>query len=107
MEQLTMAETVAAVVVTYNRKQLLLECIDALLSQTRSLDKIILIDNACTDGTPEILREKGYLDNAYIDYMRLPENIGGAGGFHEGIKRGYEVGYDWLWLMDDDTIAQF
>lgn len=100
-----MNETVAAVVVTYNRKQLLTECLDALLAQSRPVDKILLIDNASTDGTPELLREYGYLDNPVIDYVRLPENTGGAGGFYEGVKRGYEAGYDWVWLMDDDTIA--
>ncbi|MBE7561651.1 glycosyltransferase family 2 protein [Acidithiobacillus sp. HP-6] len=98
-----MNETVAAVVVTYNRKQLLTECLDALLAQTRPVDKIILIDNASTDGTPELLKEYGYLDNPVIDYVRLPENTGGAGGFYEGVKRGYEAGYDWMWLMDDDA----
>jgi len=96
-------EKIAAVVVTYNRKHLLKECLDALLSQTRPLDSIIVIDNASTDGTPEFLRENGYLDNSKIDYVRLPENTGGAGGFYEGVKRGYEKGYDWLWLMDDDA----
>jgi GT2 family glycosyltransferase len=96
-------EKIAAVVVTYNRKQLLKECLDALLSQTRPLDSIILIDNASTDGTPEFLKESGYLDNSKIDYVRLPENTGGAGGFYEGVKRGHEKGYDWLWLMDDDS----
>jgi len=96
-------EKIAAVVVTYNRKELLKECLDALLNQTYPLDSIILIDNASTDGTPEFLKEKGYLDNPKIDYVRLPENTGGAGGFHEGVKRGYKKGYDWLWLMDDDV----
>jgi len=96
-------EKIAAVVVTYNRKGLLKECLDALLNQTHPLDSIILIDNASTDGTPEFLKEKGYLDNPKIDYVRLSENTGGAGGFHEGVKRGYEKGYDWLWLMDDDV----
>jgi len=94
---------IATVVVTYNRKELLKECLDALLNQTYPLDSIILIDNASTDGTPEFLKEQGYLNNPKIDYVRLPENTGGAGGFHEGVKRGYEKGYDWLWLMDDDA----
>lgn len=95
-------QTVAAVVVTYNRKKLLDECLQALLRQTRPVDGIIIIDNASTDSTPEFLAEKGYLSNPIIDYVRLPENTGGAGGFHEGVKRGYEKGFDWLWLMDDD-----
>lgn len=99
-------QTVAAVVVTYNRKKLLDECLQALLRQTRSLDRIIVIDNASTDGTPEFLAQKGYFSNPIIDYVRLPENTGGAGGFHEGIKHGYKGGFSFLWLMDDDTIAQ-
>jgi len=106
MEEKNQKEKIAAVVVTYNRKDLLKECLDALFNQTRPLDSIILIDNASTDGTLEFLKEKGYLDNSKLDYVRLPENTGGAGGFHEGVKRGYEKGYDWLWLMDDDTISE-
>ncbi len=102
MEEENKKEKIAAVVVTYNRKKLLKECLDALLAQTYPVDSIILIDNASTDGTPEFLKEQGYLKNPKIDYVRLPENTGGAGGFHEGVKRGYEKGYDWLWLMDDD-----
>jgi len=99
-------EKIAAVVVTYNRKGLLKECLDALLNQTYPLDSIIIIDNASTDGTPEFLKENGYLDNPKIDYVRLPENTGGAGGFYEGVKRGYKEGFDWLWLMDDDVKPQ-
>ncbi|MEJ5330085.1 MAG: glycosyltransferase family 2 protein [Desulfobaccales bacterium] len=96
---------IAAVVVTYNRKELLRECLDALLAQTMPLDSIILIDNASTDGTPDYLEGLGYLSNPIIDYIRLPENTGGAGGFHYGVKIGYEKGFDWIWLMDDDVIV--
>ena len=105
---------VCAVVVTYNRKDLLLECLEALRRQTGPLDAIYIIDNASTDGTPEILRSKGYRDCAVIEnpidgseimirYVRLPVNTGGAGGFHEGVKRAFHDGYDWIWLMDDDA----
>ena len=94
---------VAAVVVTYNRKQLLCECLDALLAQSFPLAAIVVIDNAGTDGTGALLKEKGYLDNELCKYIRMSVNTGGAGGFHEGVKRAYEEGYDWLWLMDDDV----
>lgn len=99
-----MNEQACAVVVTYNRKELLAECLNALLNQTQPLDEIILVDNASTDGTTEFLQKKGYLNNSKVTYKRLLENTGGAGGFHEGMKMGYEKGYDWLWLMDDDSI---
>jgi GT2 family glycosyltransferase len=123
-------ETICAVVVTYNRKNLLLECLDGIRKQTRPVDAIYIIDNASTDGTPEILRGNGYIPelpplnrlepyeiehqvNNLVDgnsikifYVRMHENTGGAGGFYEGVKRGYEKGYDWLWLMDDDVIPE-
>ena len=99
-----MSERVCAVVVTYNRQALLRECLDALLAQTRPVDKILIIDNASTDGTSMRLNETGYLRNDRIEYVLLEKNVGGAGGFHEGFKRSFEQGYDWLWVMDDDGI---
>lgn len=99
-----MRKKIVAIVVTYNRKQLLEKCLDAILSQTMPVDKILLIDNASTDGTTEFLTALGALANPLIEYVRLPRNTGAAGGFHEGLKRGYESEYDWFWLMDDDGI---
>lgn len=96
--------TVAAVVVTYNRKYLLRENLQALQAQTRKPDKIIVVDNASTDGTDSMINVE--FSNADVDYLRLPQNVGGAGGFHEGIKYAYERGYEWIWLMDDDTIPE-
>lgn len=101
-----MPVTIAAVLVTYNRQHLLAKCLDALLKQTHPPDRIILVDNASTDGTAEWLQAQGYTDHPRIDYLRLPENRGGAGGFHAGVQRGFNQGYDWLWLMDDDACPQ-
>jgi rhamnopyranosyl-N-acetylglucosaminyl-diphospho-decaprenol beta-1,3/1,4-galactofuranosyltransferase len=94
-------EKIAAVVVTYNRKELLQECLNSLLKQTKLPDSIIIMDNNSTDGTEEMLK-KEYLKNPIFDYVNLKENLGGAGGFHYGIKRAYEKGFDWFWCMDDD-----
>lgn len=97
------ASRVAAVVVTYNRKDLLKDCLLALLTQTYPLEQIFVIDNASTDGTQDSLGEAGILSNAKIKYCRLAQNTGGAGGFSEGLKQAHEVGYDWYWIMDDDA----
>lgn len=94
--------TVAAIVVTFNRKELLIRCLESLLQQTRPVETIFVIDNASTDGTSERLEAEGYCHHGQIAYIRLSENTGGAGGFYEGMKRAYAAGYDWLWLMDDD-----
>ena len=98
-----MADRIAAVVVTYNRKVLLGECLDGLLRQTRPLDAIFILDNASTDGTEDFLKNHGYLRQERIQYIRLRSNTGGAGGFHAGLRCAFEAGYDWFWLMDDDV----
>ncbi len=97
-----MEKTCAAVVVTFNRKELLLKNINKLINQTKNLDSIIIIDNASTDGTFEYLNENNLLENGLINYIKLSENIGGAGGFYEGVKLAAKLEYNWLWLMDDD-----
>ena len=97
-------KTIVAVVVTYNRKELLMENINAILSQDLLVDNIVLIDNNSTDGTRELLMEKGILFNKRIIYKRLEHNLGGAGGFYEGIKESMKLKPDWVWIMDDDTI---
>ncbi len=94
---------VAAVIVTFNRKEMLLETLSGVLSQTSPVEKIFLVNNASSDGTEALLKEQGYLDNPTIEYVQLEKNTGGAGGFHEGIKRAYEAGYNWFWTMDDDV----
>ena len=71
----------AAVVVTYNRKQLLVECLRALLRQTVCIDRIFIINNASTDGTNEYLEEQGLLSYASINLENMNQNEGGAGGF--------------------------
>ena len=95
---------IIAVVVTYNRKKLLEECLNAILNQTYEVDKIVLIDNNSTDNTFEYLNEKGLIKNKKIYYKKLEKNIGGAGGFYEGFKMSQKFSPNWLWIMDDDTI---
>ena len=93
---------VAAVVVTYNRIELLKECIKALQQQTYPCD-ILIVDNASTDGTEEYINkiEKDY-DN--LHYKNTGANIGGAGGFNFGMRWAVEAGYEYVWVMDDDCL---
>jgi len=93
---------VAAVVVTYNRRALLQECLGALAAQARPVDHVLVVDNASTDGTPELVRR----EHPEVELLALPVNQGGAGGFHEGMKLAHARGFDWIWLMDDDTIPR-
>ncbi len=117
-------EAVWAIVVTYNRVTLLQECLRALQQQSYSPGAIVVVDNASTEDVPAVIRQLGYTvreqiaygearrcifapvgggSRILIHYLRLPVNLGGAGGFHYGIRLAMEQGAHWMWLMDDDA----
>lgn len=96
----------ASVIVTYNRKALLLDAIDSVLNQDSKPKKVILIDNNSNDGTQELISDSGLLDNKVFRYVRLPENIGGSGGFNIGVKLALEYDVDWISLSDDDAVFE-
>ena len=95
----TRRPVVVAVLVTWNRRDLLGESLAALRAQTLPADRIVVVDNASTDGTAEMLREHPDLET-----VRLDRNTGGAGGFAAGVERGLGLEPDLLWLLDDDTV---
>jgi GT2 family glycosyltransferase len=94
---------VTAVVVTHDRRELLAEALAAVAAQTRPPDAVIVVDNASTDGTPGLVRERF----PETDLLSLAVNTGGAGGFAAGISRALDApGTGLLWLMDDDTVPE-
>lgn len=93
---------ITTVVVTFNRFQMLKKCISSILSQTYATD-ILIIDNASTDETSQWAQEYSQ-GNSQIKYYNTGANLGGAGGFNYGLKVAYELGYEYIWVMDDDCI---
>lgn len=87
---------IIAVVVTYNRLELLKRNI-ASLRKNEPLDGILVVNNGSTDGTSEWLA--GQSDVTVI----TQPNTGGSGGFYTGIRQAYDSGADWIWCMDDDV----
>lgn len=123
-----MKNKVAACIVTCNRKDLLRVCLESIQNQTYLPDAIIIADNASTDGTFETLTKDGNynfellnesrddavlyktvkeINDKAIDILYIKKNIndGSGGGFYTVMKEGYDLGYEWLWLMDDDGLA--
>lgn len=91
---------ILALIVTYNRLDLLKECICALRKQIYKDFDFLVIDNASTDETLQFLQKEN------ISHIHLDKNTGGAGGFSRGFKEAVNKDYDYVWAMDDDTIPE-
>lgn len=89
------------VIVTYNRKELLVRNVRKNLAQSAA-PYVLIVDNASIDGTEEYLREKKLLDDKRVGYVKMDKNLGGAGGFAYGMKYAFSKGFRYVWLMDDD-----
>lgn len=107
---------IAVAIPTFNRKDLLIHCLEAVAGQTLPPAKIFVIDNHSTDGTPDLLRRLGYdhtVAGVPVSYHYLDQNGGGAMGFSLGMELAYREAdtpggttYDAFWMLDDDGLPQ-
>lgn len=96
--------TLALVVVTYNRSNLLINCLNSIFSGSVLPDKVYVVNNASTDNTLEVLREFQNKWDEKLQVIDLKTNIGGAGGFEVGTRLAYNDGVEWFGLLDDDVL---
>lgn len=94
---------ITAVVVTYNKFDLLKDCLEAIQNQSYPCTDIVLIDNGGFPETQNIV--KNILDTTRIHHRIMKNNVGGAGGFYQGIIDAQACKPDYIWILDDDTIA--
>jgi glycosyltransferase involved in cell wall biosynthesis len=95
--------TATIVVVTYNRSHLLSRLLDSIERMDPKPGHVVIVDNASSDDTSEVVASYEDRVGTRIVYRRLEENTGGSGGFSEGMRVAYELGSEWMWLMDDDV----
>lgn len=94
-----MKQNIIAVVVTFNRLELLKRNIDCL-RRNKPVSSIVVVNNGSTDGTHE------WLDSQPDLKVIHQQNVGGSGGFYTGIDYAYRTGADWIWCMDDDVFPR-
>ncbi len=83
---------------TFNDELVIDDCIASLTSQTYPIEEIIVVDNHSMDGT---------LDRKFPDKVTvLPqeENLGTSGAIPIGMEYAYSKGYDWIWVLDADSV---
>ena len=98
---------VIGLLVTYERPQEVRSTLAALASQTRRLDRLLVVDNGSTEDTRVVIENAEI--GIPIDYVSSSENLGSAGG----VRFGMEVllpqvsDDDWIVLLDDDDPPKF
>ena len=96
-------KNVAAIMVTYNRQDIVLEALDCLQAQTHQVAHIVIVDNNSSDDTIEVLLERKDRDPR-ISIVRSFENSGFGAGLALGMNWALEnLSPDYMWLMDDDS----
>jgi rhamnopyranosyl-N-acetylglucosaminyl-diphospho-decaprenol beta-1,3/1,4-galactofuranosyltransferase len=96
------AWSVAAVVVTFQRRDLLRRTLQSLLAQERPVDEIVVVDNASTDGTAVMIEE----EFPTVTHLRMADNLGPAGALEAGFAHAHEREHDWAWAVADDDEAR-
>ncbi|MBN9189064.1 glycosyltransferase family 2 protein [Microbacterium sp.] len=90
-------------IVTYNRSGLLTRLLQSIAEMDPKPGHVVVVDNASVDDTTAVVESFRPRLGTEIVYRRLDENTGGSGGFSEGMRVAYELGSEWIWLMDDDV----
>lgn len=98
---------IGVVIVTYNRKEKLMETLNQFSRQTKSPLYVMVVNNASTDQTEEVLKTwQKEKENFEKIVLNLEENTGGSGGFHAGLKKSLSLGAEWVWVSDDDAVPE-
>lgn len=94
--------SVAIIILTWNGKELTLDCLDSLSRLTYENAAVYVVDNASTDGTAEAVRER-FGDAVTI--LRNDSNLGFSRGNNAGMKAALEDGHDLILLLNNDTVV--
>lgn len=87
---------VSIIIVNFNGKKWLKDCLNSLQKQTYTKFEIILVDNNSTDDSISFIQK----NFPKVQLVKLPENIGFAGGNNEGYKKA--IG-EYILLLNNDT----
>lgn len=95
---------ITSVIVTYNRKSYLEKLLELQEQLSIKPNNVIVVNNNSNDGTEELLNGWKLKHSQFNKYViNIEKNIGGSGGFYEGMKKALEIKSDWVYVSDDDA----
>jgi GT2 family glycosyltransferase len=95
--QTAAAARVAAVIPTWNRRDLLVTLLKSLNAQTRPFEEIIVVDNGSTDNSADLAERAG------SKVLRLGRNLGFASAVNRGIDA---TEAEWVAILNNDVTLE-
>ncbi len=96
---------VVTILPTFNRLDFLKQAVESVLNQTIRPHYFLILNNGCSDATAEYLAQISQ-NNPSIKIFSNLENSGASQGMFFLFEKALELKPDWIWVMDDDAIAQ-
>ncbi|CAD6490826.1 MAG: Glycosyl transferase family 2 [Candidatus Argoarchaeum ethanivorans] len=93
---------IACVIVAYNNVSNIGKLLEVLLNQSEPIAEIILVDNASSDGTAQMVKQTF----PQVTLFANSSNTGVGGGYAQGMEYAYKKGYNWIWLLDGDSLPK-
>src|SRR5271165_5495212 len=91
--------SVGVILVNFNTPECTVACIESLGNSTVAPRKILVVDNCSSDGSADKIASA--CPNAEV--IRLATNTGFTGGNNDGIRRLLAEGYEFIWILNNDT----
>ncbi|MBA2722742.1 MAG: glycosyltransferase family 2 protein, partial [Methylibium sp.] len=93
-----MQHRISVVVPTFNRAAFLAECLESLLRQTLPAHELVVVDDGCTDHTPQVLAAF----EPRVTVLRTSGQLGKSGAVNLALRH---ITGDFVWVFDDDDVA--
>jgi len=99
---------VAVIVLNWNGWKDTLDCLESLRRLDYPAFKTVLVDNGSTNDSVARVEEwrRGKMGEADLTILRTDRNLGFAGGNNIGLRYALEQGFDFAWLLNNDTIVE-
>jgi GT2 family glycosyltransferase len=95
---------IAIILLNFNSYQDTYECVESIIKTNESNYQIFIVDNASQDDSYYKLK-KDFSDSKVVSFLASKENLGFSGGCNIGIKEALHQNFDYVLLLNNDTIV--
>jgi GT2 family glycosyltransferase len=96
-------KSVLVIILNWNSPQETLSAVESVLKMNYANYRVLIIDNGSKDDSLEVLTK---IDNERVELIGLPENLGYTGGCNIGFQKALDIGANYVWLLNSDSVTE-